>query len=635
MTKYYKLVVHQLEKFIAKAHVRHKISGLYILDSIIKVEINKYANSAKYPARFEKNIRNTVKAILSTNQDDWDKAIRVFNIWAKEKLFSERSIELIDSIVHNITGKNLDRGTGNHPPKTLVQNSISNSINNPPMNNPHMNNEPPMNNPPMNNPHINNSPAMNNQPTINNPGINHQNLAQLLSKVLQPENSFEQPPTEENLSSPPPPDDKISAAMAAAAAWKPDTNYPVFNYGDEDDQLTSRQILETKRQVERERIELEKKLHHTVSAEKLFYNSQPEPIVEETPTKMENPEDLVVVYSKTLFVGNLSPYVTEDKLRHIFSEFGQIKSLKLVDKGTNRFAFVGYISRNDAEIAKRSMDGKEIDGTHIKLGWAKGFEDTLQDFDISTGTYNVKRWELNNKKSNFNRRDDRNDRRSFDNNNFPHQNSGPPNDNFNPNQRYGNQNNFNQFSNHGNYNNPPGHKNYNNNDHRSETQHSSPNHGYDGRYTHHHHGGRDNNGNGQYDRRNDNRSNYHDRPNNRHNNNQWSDHGGRDNSGNGQYDRRNDNRSNYHDRPNNRHNNNQWSDHGGRDNSGNGQYDRRNDRNDNFRPRGRDDRGRNENYDPMAGSDYDPMAGSDDHRGKRRHDQDDNNPRKRYKSDGY
>lgn len=77
------------------------------------------------------------------------------------------------------------------------------------------------------------------------------------------------------------------------------------------------------------------------------------------------------IMAKKLFVGNLSFTMTDDQLRDIFSQYGALVSLNIVqDKFTNRskgFAFVEFENDEDAAKAMAALDGSEQEGRNIAV----------------------------------------------------------------------------------------------------------------------------------------------------------------------------------------------------------------------------------------------------------------------------
>lgn len=79
-----------------------------------------------------------------------------------------------------------------------------------------------------------------------------------------------------------------------------------------------------------------------------------------------------------LYVGNLNPLVTEDLLCREFGAHGAIASVKIMwprtdeEKERNRnCGFVSFMQRGPAQNAILALDGKELLGNAIKVGWGK------------------------------------------------------------------------------------------------------------------------------------------------------------------------------------------------------------------------------------------------------------------------
>lgn len=81
-----------------------------------------------------------------------------------------------------------------------------------------------------------------------------------------------------------------------------------------------------------------------------------------------------------LYVGNLNYATTENDLRDIFSEFGQVESSAVItDRETGRskgFGFVQFSSSDEGKAAIDAMDGKEIDGRTLKVNEARPKSDS-------------------------------------------------------------------------------------------------------------------------------------------------------------------------------------------------------------------------------------------------------------------
>lgn len=81
--------------------------------------------------------------------------------------------------------------------------------------------------------------------------------------------------------------------------------------------------------------------------------------------------------SRSLYISNLSPSVTEYNLVQLFSPYGKISRLDLIFhksgplKGkTKGYAFVELSKHEDAIEAKVRVDGRLVGGRKISVGWA-------------------------------------------------------------------------------------------------------------------------------------------------------------------------------------------------------------------------------------------------------------------------
>ena len=83
--------------------------------------------------------------------------------------------------------------------------------------------------------------------------------------------------------------------------------------------------------------------------------------------------------SKKLYIGNLPFSVDSDKLKEIFSEFGNVEEATVItDKFSRRskgFGFVTFEKDEDADKAMAAMNSKEVEGRSIKVSEAKPMEE--------------------------------------------------------------------------------------------------------------------------------------------------------------------------------------------------------------------------------------------------------------------
>ena len=80
-----------------------------------------------------------------------------------------------------------------------------------------------------------------------------------------------------------------------------------------------------------------------------------------------------------LYVGNLPYNVTEDELRDLFAQAGEIKEITLIlDRDTRRpkgFGFVEMTNTEDAEKAIRMFNNYEFEGRNLRVSLARPREE--------------------------------------------------------------------------------------------------------------------------------------------------------------------------------------------------------------------------------------------------------------------
>lgn len=76
-----------------------------------------------------------------------------------------------------------------------------------------------------------------------------------------------------------------------------------------------------------------------------------------------------------IYVGNLSYKISDQELKNVFEEFGEVTSAKvIIDRKTGRskgFGFVEMNSDDEAQAAINELDGSEIKGRTVKVNKAR------------------------------------------------------------------------------------------------------------------------------------------------------------------------------------------------------------------------------------------------------------------------
>lgn len=83
--------------------------------------------------------------------------------------------------------------------------------------------------------------------------------------------------------------------------------------------------------------------------------------------------------STTLYIGNLSFYVTEEQIYRFVKPFGPVKQVTMVLNAVTRTpcgsCFVVFWKREDAELAHSKLQGVRIDDREVTVGWDTGLDE--------------------------------------------------------------------------------------------------------------------------------------------------------------------------------------------------------------------------------------------------------------------
>jgi RNA recognition motif-containing protein len=76
---------------------------------------------------------------------------------------------------------------------------------------------------------------------------------------------------------------------------------------------------------------------------------------------------------KTIYVGNINYQATEDDLRPVFSEYGEVISVKIInDRETGRSKGFGFVEmESGADTAIEELDGKDFQGRRLRVNEAR------------------------------------------------------------------------------------------------------------------------------------------------------------------------------------------------------------------------------------------------------------------------
>ena len=93
---------------------------------------------------------------------------------------------------------------------------------------------------------------------------------------------------------------------------------------------------------------------------------------------------------KKMYVGNIPYNASEEDLKDLFSEYGEIESLKIMkDQFTDRskgFGFIEMVNEEDAKKAIATLNGKEFKGKSLTVAEARP-QQKRQGFNKRGGGY--------------------------------------------------------------------------------------------------------------------------------------------------------------------------------------------------------------------------------------------------------
>lgn len=77
--------------------------------------------------------------------------------------------------------------------------------------------------------------------------------------------------------------------------------------------------------------------------------------------------------AKNIYVGNIPWSATEDQVRDLFAEYGEVVSVKFInDRETGRFRGFGFVEMEEgADDAISALDGSDMDGRALKVNEAR------------------------------------------------------------------------------------------------------------------------------------------------------------------------------------------------------------------------------------------------------------------------
>ena len=73
----------------------------------------------------------------------------------------------------------------------------------------------------------------------------------------------------------------------------------------------------------------------------------------------------------TLYVGGFGSTIAAPELRELLARHGAVRDLRLVDRGEASFAYVTFDLEDEAEAARRQLDGIRLAGRTLRVARAR------------------------------------------------------------------------------------------------------------------------------------------------------------------------------------------------------------------------------------------------------------------------
>ncbi len=76
--------------------------------------------------------------------------------------------------------------------------------------------------------------------------------------------------------------------------------------------------------------------------------------------------------SKDLYVGNLQWATTEEEIKELFSQHGEVESVKIImDRETNKSKGFAFVNMENADEAISALNGAELRGRSLRVNPAR------------------------------------------------------------------------------------------------------------------------------------------------------------------------------------------------------------------------------------------------------------------------
>jgi len=120
--KYYKSVVHMVEKYVKKTKPETRLIGAYVIDAIVRTSRGKLKTKDPFTERFSKKLETCFSILVDCPDEQLDSIARVVGVWAKRRIFSSEVISSVRTMIldqnPNVSGLDGEKAeaTSEHKP---------------------------------------------------------------------------------------------------------------------------------------------------------------------------------------------------------------------------------------------------------------------------------------------------------------------------------------------------------------------------------------------------------------------------------------------------------------------------------------------------------------------------------------
>ncbi|GBP53846.1 Protein SCAF8 [Eumeta japonica] len=371
--KFYKHVVHSVEKFIQKCKPEYKVPGLYVIDSIVRQSRHQFGQDKDvFAPRFAKNMQQTFANLFRCPPEDKEQSNVQSNVKFNRKLLNDFEYESEDETPHEIpppTQPQAPLPSG----QTNAADALGSILTNPELMRQLQNLQAHMM---MSGVQISNMMPMVDMQMQQNqaqlPFLNESSKMTDSKDEVANESDIEFVDAGPQVIEIPDANDSRSPTPSKSRRHRSSRSKSPHSRSRRRSRSRSRSMSRRDRRRDRDR-DREKEREREKDREKSKQEREAEKEKQREREKKGLPpikKDNLSVCSTTLWVGHLSKLATQEQLSDLFGEIGSVISIDVV--APRGCAFVVMDRRRDAVKALNKLNKHKLHSKEITVAWAPG-----------------------------------------------------------------------------------------------------------------------------------------------------------------------------------------------------------------------------------------------------------------------